>query len=778
MPRFPHFLAAILLIATLVSCQRKEATGVRQERSSSPDKATFVGSQRCAACHQQEMDDWQESDHHLAMQAANAETVLGDFDDVVFSHFGIKSTLFKKGDRFFVRTPNGEGDLTEYPVDYTFGHYPLQQYLIPFPGGRYQALNICWDSRPAEEGGQRWFHLYPNEAMPHDDVLHWTREHFNWNYMCADCHSTELKKNYDVASNTYQTTWSEMNVSCEACHGPGSEHVVWAQAPETYAGDAMGLVVQLKEASPGHWLQDPETNKPVRSHPLESQTQLETCARCHSHRRILEESFTHGQRFADTHRPSILEDLLYHDDGQIDEEVYVYGSFVQSKMHHAGVQCTDCHHPHTMKPRFEGNLLCAQCHQAGLYDTPSHHHHEMGSSGAQCVECHMPTKHYMVVDPRRDHSLRIPRPDLSETMGTPNACNQCHKDQSASWAAAALRAWLEESGKPALPEHYGQMLAAGRARAEGAEARLVDLLADQESPAIVRATALAVLGERPTQASAQAALTALSDPNPAVRETALTSLEAIDVRQRVQLAAALLRDPLRSVRIEAARVLAPAVPLGLLKGEDQRAFNRALGEYERSLQAVADRPGAHMGLGVLYSNLGDANRAEEAYRQAIHVEPRHAQSRVNLADLVFRLGNVAEAQKLLQEAVALQPDNGIYHEALGRHWIRVKDYQRGVRSIARAAQLMPDNAAIHFFYGVALNQLGTLEQALPVLQQAHVIEPDNAEYLSGIVTICRDRRRWDLALPYAQELVRRHPQQPAYGDLLRQIQSQSSQSQP
>ncbi len=768
------FRLSVLLgffVLNLLGCQRREDGAADLGASPSPPPATFVGAQQCAECHQSEIDKWHGSDHHLAMQKADAKTVLGDFNDVRFVHFGVETAFFKKGDRYFVRTPNAEGKVTEYPIDYTFGHYPLQQYLIEFPGGRYQALSICWDSRPAEEGGQRWFHLYPEEKIPSDDVLHWTRQHFNWNYMCADCHSTNLKKNYDLASDSYRTTWSEMNVSCEACHGPGSDHVAWAREPEESRSDAggRGLAVVLKEKQLGVWVQDPQTGKPKRSHPLESTAQVEACARCHSHRRILQKEFTHGQRFADTHHASVLDEILYHADGQIKEEVYVYGSFVQSKMFHEGVRCTDCHDPHTTKLRYEGNLLCAQCHQAGLYDTPKHHHHQSGSTGAQCVECHMPVKHYMVVDPRRDHSLRVPRPDLSVKLGVPNACTQCHQDESNEWAAEALRNWLEESKKPALPEHFGEIVVAARAGEAGSERRLIDAVADPERPAIYRATALAELAARPSQAGAQAALDALSDPDAAVRESALTTLESIAVPQRVQVAAHLLKDPVRGVRIEAARVLAPAVPLGLFTQKERATFDRARLEYEEAQHALADRPGSHMGLGILYSNLGDLERAEDAYRHAIKVDPVHAQSRVNLAEVLFQLGRQREAQKLLQEAVALQPNDGVYHEALGRHWIRVRDYQRGLASIGRAAQLLPNEAHIQFFYGVALNDLGHIEQAIPVLQRAHELQPDNAEYLSGLVTICRDRQHWSLAQAYARELVRRHPQNPGFAQLLQDV---------
>ena len=733
--------------------------------------ATFVGSKTCAECHAEESEQWHGSDHHLAMQEANEETVLGNFDNVTFTHFGVETHFRKEGGEFFVKTPNSEGVPTEYKIDYTFGHYPLQQYLIPFPGGRYQALSICWDSRPEEEGGQRWFHLYPDEKIPHDDILHWTRQHFNWNYMCADCHSTDLKKNYDLASNSYNTTWAEINVSCEACHGPGSEHVAWAASPEDYKGeraDSSGLTVVLKEPMEGGWKIDPETLKPSRSRPLESDVQVETCARCHSRRRPLEADFQHGQKFLDTHGLSVLEDLLYHPDGQIDEEVYVHGSFVQSKMFHKDVRCTDCHNPHTLKLRLPGNAVCSQCHVPTKYDTPDHHHHMVGSTGASCIDCHMPTKHYMVVDPRRDHSIRIPRPDLSVKLGTPNACNQCHQDQDAQWAADALEKWLKEDGKFPLPEHYGEIIAAGRAGAEGSETRLIDLAADTEQPAIARATAIGLLARRPTQTGMQAIIAGLQDPDPLVRTSSLPPLEAIDPVQRIQFAAPLLSDPIRSVRIEAARVLA-AAHQSLRSGPHAAAFEAALGEYKHSLDALADRPGSRLGYGLLYTAMGDPAAAEQAYRDAVRVDPQHIESRINLAEMLFQQGRTDEAGALLRECVQIAPGVGVAHEALGRHQVRLKDYDGALVSLAEAARLMPDNAHIHYFYGVALNQLGQFDKALAPLTKAHELEPRNPEYLVGLATICRDHARWDLALSYAGKLVELDPR---YGEIYQAIEAQ------
>ncbi|HJZ04763.1 MAG TPA: multiheme c-type cytochrome, partial [Patescibacteria group bacterium] len=386
--------------------------------------ARFVGGKVCAGCHEEEYKLWSGSHHDLAMQGANEKTVLGDFNDVGFTYFGVESKFYRRDGKFMVRTDGPDGKLHDYEIKYTFGIYPLQQYLIEFPGGRLQALSIAWDSRPKSEGGQRWFHLYPNEKIIHDDILHWTGPNQNWNYMCADCHSTNLKKNYDQKLNKYNTTWSEINVSCEACHGPGSLHVELAKRSESEnknLGYSKGLVVRLDERKGIKWTVDPQTGRAIRSEPRITNIEIETCAPCHSRRSVIWKDHAFGKPYMDTHLPTLLEEDMYYADGQIQGEVYEYGSYLQSKMYHEGVTCSDCHEPHSLKLRADGNGVCTQCHLNSKYDSTLHHFHKMGSVGTSCVECHMPVTTYMVIDPRHDHSIRIPRPDLSVKIGTPNA---------------------------------------------------------------------------------------------------------------------------------------------------------------------------------------------------------------------------------------------------------------------------------------------------------------------------------------------------------------------
>ncbi|MDF1853163.1 MAG: ammonia-forming cytochrome c nitrite reductase subunit c552 [Verrucomicrobiales bacterium] len=779
----PFFLYGIGLF--LVSCGSEKEEETVGESTYTPyhniPEATYVGLKNCTECHEEQYDEWLLSDHYKAMNPATEEFVLGDFDDAEFDHFGQKFRFFRKGEEYWINAQDENGEYRDMKVDYTFGHYPLQQYLIPFEGGRYQALQVCWDSRPVEEGGQRWYHLYPDEEVPADDLLHWTRKHFNWNYMCADCHSTNLDKGFDTETLSYHTTWSDMNVTCEACHGPGSEHVKWAEATlKVEAGEApaadfselrdyvasKGLVVTLKEPEEGGWTIDPETNLPKRTTPIHSDVQVETCARCHSHRQLGEPVYTAGKSFHDTHLPSIISDRLYHHDGQVDEEVYVYGSYVQSKMFHADVRCTDCHNPHSMKLKLPGNALCLQCHQ-GDFNTPAHHFHPMASTGASCVECHMPETTYMGVDDRRDHSIRIPRPDLAKEIGAPDACTQCHEDQSQDWAIEHFKNWWGSGPRNA---HYGEILASARQREPGSMDRLLALANDPDRPWIVRAAAVETIGEqRPTEQTISAILKSLEDPEPGVRAEGLSALLLYPAQQRTP-AIALLEDPVAMVRAAAARAV--AVISGRLDETQKAAFEKASADLYEKQSAIFDRAAGHMDLALFYSDLNDLAKAEEAYRNATKVEPEFVPAQVNLAELLYQQNRPKEAEEIFRRAVkeAMLPENqGLARDSLARFLIRMKRYDEGVEELRKATELMPNHAQTHYFYGVALNSLGRFEEAIPYLQRAQEIDPYNVEYLVGLATILRDGGKMQEALRYAREALQVEPENPNLRQLVQSL---------
>ena len=595
------------------------------------------------------MAAWRSSQHALAMQEATAETVLGDFDDASFTHGGVTSRFFKRDGRFLVATDGPDGKLGEFEIRYTFGVYPLQQDLIAFPDGRIQALGIAWDARPEDQGGQRWFHLYPDRELKAGDPLHWTGIDQSWNFMCAECHSTELGKNYDAAANTYATTWAEINVACEACHGPGSAHVAWGDRQQSWLpwgkGGDNGLTVRFDERAGVDWVIDPATGNARRSAPKTGATELETCGICHSRSARIAEGWRPGQQLLDTHVPSLLQPGLFEADGKMLDEVYNYASFRQSRMFMQGVTCSDCHEPHSLQLRAEGNGVCYQCHEQAKYGAVSHHRHAEGSPAAGCPACHMPARTYMMVDRRHDHGFRIPRPDLSARFGVSNACNDCHVDKDAAWAAAAVERWHGPERKGF--QTWTEAFAAARDGTAEAGPLLLQLATAPGAPAMVRASAFEMLATHPGPEAAGAAQQGLADADPLVRLGALRALRWLPDAQTWPLAQGLLDDPVRGVRLEAASLLA-ATPQDQLPPGDLERLSRAVEAYIAAQRLNADRPEARVNLGNLYAQQGQSGAAEDEYLAASALDPEFVPAYVMLAQLYA--GTVARRRRRADRA--------------------------------------------------------------------------------------------------------------------------------
>ena len=736
------------LAALVAACSQSSDTPPVE--SIEPAELSFVGSASCAACHEDAYDDWMGSHHQLAMQVANSDTVLGDFSDASFDYFGSSTRFYVRDERFYVSTADDVGETREYEVGFVFGVEPLQQYLVEFPDGRMQTLPFSWDTRPASEGGQRWFHVYGDDEIPPGDPLFWTGRQQNWNYMCAECHSTNLEMGYEVATDTFSTTYSEISVGCESCHGPGSRHVELAQAEDLADGD--GLIVDLYDQRNASWPINTETGIAERNPPHSGvHLQPEACGRCHARRGIISEDYEYGAPLTDTHRPASLQESLYHPDGQILDEVYVYGSFLQSRMYQAGVTCTDCHNPHSSRLRTGNNPndVCARCHLPTVFADESHAGHETGE--AACVDCHMASETYMVVDDRRDHSFRIPRPDLSLAYGTPNACEDCHADQDAAWAIAAIEEWTGGAYEPR--QHYGTAIAA--AQRGFANRELAAVLRNEETPAIARATAISLLSSPLGGDDLQLLQETLDDEDPLVRMHALQQLAALPPEFRIQSgAAALLSDPVRVVRIEAASTFAGLVDL--LPIEQARAFAVAADELRNSFNIIANRPEAHAGLGDFESANGDVQRAMQHYRKALAIEPMQALARGNLADLHRAMGDEGEAESVLREGLTLDPDNAALLHALGLLSARTGRPDEAVSYLRRAAELGA-NARYDYVLGIALNSTGAQDEAVKVLRAAREIYPTDFDISWGLATILRDRGDFTGAFEIADELARRYP---------------------
>jgi predicted CXXCH cytochrome family protein len=740
---------------------------------------TFVGSETCAGCHQAQAQLWSSSQHKHAMQHATDKSVLGDFNDVTFNYYGIRSRFFRNDEKFFVETDGPDGKLATFEIKYTFGVDPLQQYLIEFPDGRLQALSIAWDSQPKEQGGQRWFHLYPDEEIKHDDPLHWTRLNQNWNFMCAECHSTGVRKNYDAASDRFATRFAEISVGCEACHGQGSEHVTWARQQQSWwpfakkDDPAKGLVIRFDERQGVLWRHDAKTGEPQRNFtPALLRKEVESCGLCHARRGEFSEDWMPGRWLSGTHVVSPLARGLYYADGQMRDEVYNYGSFKQSRMFAAGVTCSDCHEPHAAKLRAPGDGVCVQCHASDRYASASHHHHPEGRDAAApvvCASCHMPARTYMVVDTRYDHSFRVPRPDLSVKLGVPNACNDCHGDKPAQWAAAAIESW-HGPGRKGF-QRYAQAFHAAWSDQADAEALLSAVVSDRNTPAFARAGALTELAARVSPGNINLGRSALSDPDPMVRIGALDMLANVPPGQLWSLVSPLLSDSNRGVRIRAVALLA-TVPAGNQPAADRERFERAAAEFVAAQRLNADRPEARSSLGTFLAQRGRAAEAEAEYKAALRLNAQFAPAAINLADLYRQLGRDGEGESVLRAALAAWPRDAGLHHALGLVFTRLKRSGEALAELQRAAELEPERARYAYVYAVALNAAGRGGEVIAVLKESLARHPGDRDTLQALMTFCRDAGDVASALDYAERLARLLPNDVTLAALVNQLRRQ------
>ena len=739
------FIATLVIVLSIPAYMLKDKY-FRRPIESRP-VATFAGSNKCKDCHRAEYDKWQNSHHDRAMEVASDETVLGDFSNVSVEFHGVTSRFYSKDSQFYVHTQGPDGKMGEFEITHTFGWYPLQQYLVPFPGGRLQCLPIAWDVKE-----KKWYHLYPDMRIDPKDWLYWTNAGQNWNGMCAECHSTNLKKNYVIESDSYQTTWSEIDVSCEACHGPGSLHVEWAELPDMARPQSANYELVVKAKG------------------MDSRQQVELCAPCHARRAILGD-YTHAEPdLLDNMLPSLLTPELYFADGQILEEVYVYGSFTQSKMYSRNVRCSDCHDVHSIKKVKEGNALCLQCHRAGIYDTKAHHFHkkkgEKGEpiksadgkvlfdvgTGAECVQCHMPERPYMVIDYRADHSFRLPRPDLSIKLNTPNACNRCHVDKTDQWSDEYIAKWYG----PGRRAHYGMIIDEGRNRSPLAHQNLIKLAADPLYPVIVRSTALSLLAAYPGKETSRAYELALMDDEALIRRTAVDHINVSDPKRQTAILTSMLYDPVKSVRIEAARRMAELAD-SQLDDAQKLVFQSSLDEYQKSMEYSADFAFGRYNLANLYVALKQPQKAVESYQAAIKIDNLFYPAKVNLAMLYNQTGKNDKAEILLREVATSHPEMYEVQYSLGLLLAEEKKYAEAANYLKQAAEGMPNRARIHYNLGLLLQYLKQDLEAEAALRKAQELEPDNLDYLYALADFYLKRNKMQQAKSIAKEMVARHP---------------------
>jgi len=733
------FAVALFIFSGTVILQRcspkKEASELQQMAENE-----FIGDQSCKSCHTNAYNDWRQSHHFMAMQPPNDSTVKGDFSNASFTADGVTSRFFKKDGKFFINTQGEDGSNHDYEVKYTFGFTPLQQYLIEFPGGRMQVPRVCWDTKQ-----KKWFHQYAGQKIPSHDWLHWTGNAQNWNTMCASCHSTNLQKNYSIENDTYKTKFSVLNVSCESCHGAGKLHVDF---------------VSSKNYKPGEKKQESFIQQSKGTSQL---AQINTCAPCHARKSDISSSLIQSKEILDNYIPELPTTENFYADGQVNNEDYIYTSFLQSKMFHRDVKCSNCHNPHSTKILFAGNQLCLQCH-AKTYDAPSHTFHPAGILASECKSCHMPGKIFMGNDLRHDHSFRVPRPDLSVKYETPNACTGCHTNKSAQWAADAITKWYG----PMRKYHFADDLIPGSKLDEKSEGHLVKLLGDTTVPKIIKATAIHYLGSILTPGSLQTLLKNLTDDDAQIRYNVLRSLTNFPAQEWVSFAASLLADKTRAVRI-AAVDLYLTVPLRDIPVQYATAFTNARAELVSYLNYQADFSAGNVMLADYYLRLKDYYNAEKYYLRGLKKDSLMNYARLNLSTVYNAQGKNENALQELETAAKIDPKNDRIYYNMALLFNEMNNKAGAEKSFEKAVQLKTRNPRVYYNYGLLLNENKKFKAAESVLLKGIGLNPDAPELYYALTFVYMQYNDIAKAKQTGIKLKQLDPNNPEYEQLFKTL---------
>jgi predicted CXXCH cytochrome family protein len=706
--------------------------------AAAPARAAVAPSTDCRSCHEDIHNNWSHSHHALANRPVDAEKDADAFGSVQeFTAHGIAYRLeWKDGKPHFTEKREGSDASETYLADYVLGHTPLRQYVVPIGNGRFQAAELVWD--PAKK---EWFNVFGDERRQPGEWGHWTGRGMNWNSMCAHCHMTGYDKNYDLISDTYTTTWTEHGVGCASCHAMPTDH-----------GKNPASAVELDLT--------PEALAKRRHQAME------TCAPCHARNELLTGTLRADQSYHDHFRLTLPTDpAVFHPDGQVLDENFNYTSHLTSRMGgKAGVTCLDCHEPHSGKTILPvtNNALCLQCHAAPGRDNAivieplAHSRHADGSTGNQCVSCHMPTTTYMQRDPRHDHGFIKPDPLLTKELGIPNACNRCHTDQTVDWAIEHSERWYGEKLNSRQRSRTRAVAAAQRGEPDALDP-LLEHIATEEVPAW---KATLILLARP-----------YIDADPRVRAVAREATQHADPLVRsagAQVLAGvpgeeatlrpLLSDPVRLVRLDAAWPLSPELPAG----SPMRA------ELDAYLAVSADQPLGRLRIGQDLYNRGRVSEAVAHMQTAAQWDPNSAGLHDALGIVLNELGRPAEAASALWRAARLDPDNAraAFNAALAFAGAgRLADAEAALReAIRRDARL--DRAWYNL--GLLLAQTERAADGIAALRTAEELAPAIADYPYARATLHWQRGERTEALAAARQALAADPNHPQAQALLRQ----------
>jgi len=740
----------VLLLGAAAGCNSRQehsspaaVAAVPSAGAPADDLAEYAGSESCAECHREAYDEWKGSHH------ANAQRDLAaELDDEVFSprktiSHGTQTSYAEKADgKYVITTAGRDGKVQPFVPSAALGVYPLWQYIIPQGSGRFQLTELAWDPDKKE-----WFDVYGNEDRKPGEWGHWSGRGMNWNSMCAPCHTTAFRKNYDPLRDRYDSMYVEQGVGCESCHGPLKRHVEWQKAHPD-----------------GGYFGDRTVPK------LTADEYLAVCGACHSRHGDMTGRFEPGEEFFDHFDPA-LPDLsnVFYPDGQIWDEDFEHNVFLLSYMHDAGVRCNNCHSPHTSKIRKPATELCLDCHKDSMggripIDQAAHGFHPLDKAGSECTDCHYPQTPYMQRHWRHDHGMTIPDPLLTKEFGLPNACNRCHSDKSVDWSIEWVDKWYgDRMNRPTRSR--ARVLARLKKGDLSAVPEAIELLKSEKNgtwrAVFLKMMAPALL-ESPDagvrQEVRQVMIDRLSDRSPLAQSAAIDALEPLGLAV-AEYIRPVLQAPYRLARIKAAWALRREIDLTSPAGQELSAL----------LSYSLDQPTGAFRWANYLNETGKPAEALTWYAKAVEWDPYSAPFRHEYAVALSKLGRLNEALAQMLEGARLAPEDGLYAHSLGLIYAELHRLGEARDALQRAVTLQPQQSRFWYNLGLAESQLGNAQAALRALEKAEQLDPTVAEYPYARATIYLGLDQRDQAKAAVRQVLRINPNHPQALRLLEEL---------
>jgi len=648
--------------------------------------ADYIGSNNCGSCHKDAYQQWRQSLHIRMTKPIAEATVVGDFSGAATLDDHGRAFAFGTADGTpFMRIAFGTAKPETFRVDYTLGAKRYQGYLSTMADGRIYVLPAFWHIE-----SRRWVDW--KEITPIPEGAHDLRQ--IWNTNCFNCHGTNIAQGFDVAAKRYKSTWTEMGIGCEACHGPGKPHVelmeAWEKNPESKP--AYDTSAKNRELSGLLKIFSPRTATPRQTY--------DTCAYCHGNKQNVFLGFRAGDHYDDYALPFLISEPLPENDYQ--GEFWPDGrpnrfnrpqALTMSGCFKAGqAVCTSCHLSHGSRNPFSlkvnitqgrsGDLLCVQCHSGasgassasgarllpvsqGVRDPiapwsneaiEQHTFHKADSAGSRCISCHMSDVNWRLLIRRRDHTFQAPVPETTAAFGVPNACTTCHDDRTPEWAARQMDQWWGDGSR----RQASTSLADTMYRAGSGDARalpgLARLAVDRSQGLLVRASAVEFMQ--------QLALGTAGTGNSDAQSQTSFGRGAAGGGKRQRMPPAALTPEQVNALIGAASdpepiVRAQAVNALLAAGTRDRIVPpivARLNDSSRIVRARAAEALLALGISSLPGAIGQQlARAQDEYAQSLQDFPDAATNHSALGWLDAERNRTAEASAALDRAMSLDP---------------------------------------------------------------------------------------------------------------------------